>query len=306
MAQRGIPPVNKCAITPSSTVGLDYEVFLTEIRTPIRTCLDAVGRDSILYIVFTYNSPYKIWDSPTSISGVSATSLDQHIADVWTQTGTSNPYYAHSQSKANIYEPFISFDSYRARAGAGSSAIYSVWRLDARDNDLAKGLVDKAISTETNGLFGKGCFDERLIVSHAVSDSHYGAGEWDIYRAAGFARANGFIVLEDSNLEEFGTSPAPLRCDDAALYAGWYSLNNYNDAFTWNPGAIGFHLDSGSAADPRGGTNWSANAIQRGITVTAGLLTNPSYKAHHTLTEYFMTSLKVPTSGTRCCVTRRG
>ena len=31
----------------------------------------------------------------------------------------------------------------------------------------------------------------------------------------------------------------------------WYSYNNYPDAFTWNTGAIGFHLDSSSAADPR-------------------------------------------------------
>src|SRR6185312_338812 len=68
MAQRSIPAVNKCAITPSSLVGLDYAQFQTEIRTPIRTCLDAVGRDSILYIVFTYNTPYKIGDSPNSIS----------------------------------------------------------------------------------------------------------------------------------------------------------------------------------------------------------------------------------------------
>jgi len=75
--------------------------------------------------------------------------------------------------------------------------------------------------------------------------------------------------------EEFGTPPAPLRCDHAALYAGWYTLNHYNDAFTWNPGAIGIHLDSASATNPRAGTNWAANALARGITITAGAVTEP-------------------------------
>jgi uncharacterized protein (TIGR03790 family) len=96
-----------------------------------------------------------------------------------------------------------------------------------------------------------------------------------LHRAAQFARNAGFVVTEDSHEAEFGTPPAPARCDDALLYAGWYSLNNYNDAFSWRPGAVGIHLDSASAANPRGGRNWSANAIVKGITVTAGAVEEP-------------------------------
>src|SRR5262249_20083307 len=59
---------------------------------------------------------------------------------------------------------------------------------------------------------------------------------------------------------------------------GWYSLNHYNDAFTWNPGAIGLHLDSASAANPRGGTNWVANAVMKGITITSGAAAEPYLK----------------------------
>jgi hypothetical protein len=81
--------------------------------------------------------------------------------------------------------------------------------------------------------------------------------------------------MEDGLGTEFGTAPSALRCDGAAIYAGWYSLNHYNDAFTWKPGAIGFHLDSASAANPRGGTNWSANALLRGITITSGAVSEP-------------------------------
>ncbi len=135
--------------------------------------------------------------------------------------------------------------------------------------------MDKALYSETKGLDGIGCFDRNRGDLAGVADFSYGAGDWDIDRAAEFTRQAGFTVVEDDHEQEFGTAPAPLRCDHAALYAGWYDLDHYNDAFSWNPGAIGIHLDSASARSPRGGHNWSANAIAHGITVTAGATTEP-------------------------------
>lgn len=62
-----------------------------------------------------------------------------------------------------------------------------------------------------------------------------------------------------------------------AFYSGWYSLNHYNGAsvFNWAPGAIGFHLDSNSALDPRLGVSWSTLALANGITVTSGSIDEP-------------------------------
>ncbi len=181
------------------------------------------------------------------------------------------PYYARAQSKANVYQPFVSFADYRAQNP--TPLIYSVWRLDAATAKLAKGLVDKAIEAEKSGLKGEVCIDRRWPLN-TIEDNGYGAGDWDLHRAADFAREAGFKVIEDDNGAEFGTPPAP-NCPNAALYAGWYSLNHYNNAFTWNTGAIGIHLDSLSAWGPRSGPNWSANAILHGITVTTGAVEEP-------------------------------
>nr|MBA2502034.1 TIGR03790 family protein [Pyrinomonadaceae bacterium] len=441
IARRNIPAANKCGVAVSSTVEISWAEYNSAIKAPLTNCLNSVGRDKILYIVFTYNTPFKVLDPPPAISinyptysvinedrtgrywgggggwsdatpnaypdwievafaraetineiniftlqddynnpveptpdmtfssygitdfdvqywngaawatlpggqitgnnrvwrtitfpavttthiravvnnsldgysriteveayraagaprvnvaswnngaGTRASSVrqtqdeagstvDQLIADIWDHTATDfavNPYYVDQESKANRYQPFVSLADYRNRAGA--STVYSVWRLDAPSAVLAKGMVDKSIFAETNGLAGRGCFDRnRGSLSYNATDTGYMAGDWDIYRAAEFAREKGFPVTEDFNDAEFGTPPAPLRCDNAALYAGWYRLNNYNDAFSWNDGAIGFHLDSGSALNPRGDQNWSANAIQRGITVTAGSVAEP-------------------------------
>jgi hypothetical protein len=72
-----------------------------------------------------------------------------------------------------------------------------------------------------------------------------------------------------------GSAPAPVRCDDAALYAGWYSVDHYYDCVLMAPGAIGIHLESYSALNPREGTNWMANALLKRITVTSGAVAEP-------------------------------
>lgn len=276
-ARRHIPSANKCAISASDSVGVKWDDLDATIKKPIRKCLNAVGPDKVLYIVFTYQTPYRLSLPLTR----GAFALDQYVADIWDlyspaePSGTPrfpHPYFAEAQTQGNVYQPFRSLADYRAQAGA--LKIYSVWRLDGANADLARGLVDKALAAEASGLSGQACFDRRQGEISQVFDSEYGAGEWDLHAAAEFARRAGFAVTEDQRDAEFGT-PSTERCPNAALYSGWYALNHYNDAFTWNTGAIGFHLDSLGALDPRGGTNWSANAIVKGITVTSGAASEP-------------------------------
>ena len=274
---RGIPQQNLCAIAPIDPVILGWKEYLVQVKAPIQKCLTAVGRDKILYIVFSYNTPFTIV-GPDQRAVAPETALDQHVGDIWEQVAPefaqpipNQPYFAAARSKANLYRPFVSLADYRA--GPGAKTIYSVWRLDGPDAKLAKGLVDKAIEAERTGLKGEVCIDRRWPLN-SVEDKGYGAGDWDLHRAADFARKAGFKVIEDANDQEFGTPPAPM-CPNAALYAGWYSLNNYNNAFTWNTGAIGIHLDSLSAWNPRTGTNWVTNAVKRGITVTTGAVREP-------------------------------
>jgi uncharacterized protein (TIGR03790 family) len=275
LAKRGIPKSHTCEIEPSSTDQIKQGEYDSAVKAPIRKCLERIGKDKILYIVFSYQTPWLLE------MGAQTNALDQFIADIWDEylperaadETEVQPYFGRAQTEGELYEPFVPLADYRLKPNARN--IYSVWRLDAPTAALAKGLVDKALFAETNGLSGIGCFDRRTDPVTAVPDFGYGAGDWEIHAAADFARRAGFTVIEDGHGEEFGTAPAPLRCDHAALYAGWYSLNHYNDAFTWNPGAIGIHLDSASATNPRGGDNWATHALARGITVTAGATTEP-------------------------------
>lgn len=279
---RRIPASNKCALdavqfkagSEAPAVYVAWDEYEDIMARPIRKCLEHAGKDKILYIVLTFGTPFRFRGNPTG----SGDAIDSYLADVWQEARSlePNPYYAALSAKREVYPAFESLAEYRSRPGART--VYSVWRLDAPSPTHAMRLVDKAMTAEKTGLKGIACFDRRRggpDDMEGVPDSGYGAADWELFRAAQFAREAGFRVLEDIHEAEFGTAPAPLRCDDAALYSGWYSLNHYNDAFSWKYGAIGFHLDSASAADPRSGTNWSANALNKGITVTSGAVGEP-------------------------------
>lgn len=294
ITRRGVSAANLLEVRPSNEYEIPYTEFESAIKNPIRSKLNALGRSRILYVVFSYRTPYKVNNAPITIPYSCGdcgrgTSLDQRVADIWDQTHWSsnpNPYYASAQTKANQYQPFVTLEQFRNQ---NSSLVYSVWRLDAPTADLAKGLVDKAISAETNGLQGVGYFDRnRGALSYASTpDDGYIEVDWNFYRAAEFARKAGFSVAEDINEAVFGTSPARLRADNAAMYAGWYNLSRYNDAFSWNAGAIGFDVNSDAAASFRDGTRWCGGALQSGITVTGGAISEPYTTWHYRFDGFF-------------------
>src|SRR5258708_7473064 len=276
--QRAIPFTNLCPVTLQDPTlayvgSADYS---NAIRAPIRECVSRGGREKILYIVLAYMRPYLMM-----ATNGKQYALDSYLADIWDQYSTADfdnapdaphPYYAEVQNQGNVYASFVPLSIFRTRQGV--PLIYSVWRLDGATPEIARGLIDRAIAASRQALSGNGYID-RLAPMPDTVDAGLGQGDWELERAAEFLARAGYTTIEDENPEEFGTSPAPLICPNAIFYAGWYSFDNYNDVFSWNPGAIGFHLDSASARDPRGGANWAANALRRGITVTAGAVFEP-------------------------------
>lgn len=283
-ARRGIPADNLVRIEPPNDSEISYNQYISQVKNPITDKLstfDGSGmlyKNKILYIVFSYRTPYRITPGTGATVTISnglvpgddgrGTSIDQYVADIWDRTSwntssrtqNGNTYYAPSQSKNNQYTPYLSLADHRP--SQGDKPTYSVWRLDAPSAEIAKGLVDKALAAETNGLNGIGYFDKDRGGLYPEPDETGATlrGDWDIYRAAEFARRAGFSVVEDEHEQDFGTAPAPLRADNAALYAGTYNLGQYNDAFTWNTGAIGFDFNSDAAASFRIGARWCGGA----------------------------------------------
>lgn len=63
--------------------------------------------------------------------------------------------------------------------------------------------------------------------------------------------------------------PTGFPLTDVVFYYGYYGLAQYHDVYQFRVGAVGSHMDSGSVV-------WARAAIRRGITATAGAVTEPS------------------------------
>lgn len=144
-------------------------------------------------------------------------------------------------------------------------------RLDAPTAELAKGLVDKALHAERMGWEGTIYFDARGLQPNGATNT-YGLYDHSLREAAALAKANTAyrVILDEAE-------PTLAAVPNVALYIGWYKLRAYENVFSFNPGAIGYHMASAEAVTvhDRGERGWCKNALEHGITATLGSVGEP-------------------------------
>jgi uncharacterized protein (TIGR03790 family) len=275
-----------CGIQFSSNFSITETEWRNTSLPALQACLNAAGRQQILYIVFAYFTPFRM----DSVNGRGTHAVDSYAADPWGAYSAayyasvpSGPhgYYADAQSQGNVYAPALTLAEYRNLPR--SQTIYSVWRLDGPTQAAAQAMASKAVSVQAAGgldaTAGGIAYLDRAYQPGSIedrpSDFGLGAGDWDLISSANMLRAAGWTVHEDVELTEIGVAPSILLAPNASLYCGWYSLGHYYDVYTWRDGAVGWHMDSSSGPDARGGPSWVPNAIRRGITVTSGAVNEP-------------------------------
>ncbi len=147
-----------------------------------------------------------------------------------------------------------------------------VTRLDGPSPEIARGLVDKAIEAETDGLWGRVYCDIR-----STTDSNLKQGDDWIRGAAEICRHLGFETILDTGGDTF---PPGFPMSQIAFYAGWYR-EHVSGPFAlpqveFMPGAFAYHLHSYSAvslhATDRG---WVGPFLAKGVTCTMGCVDEP-------------------------------
>ena len=147
-----------------------------------------------------------------------------------------------------------------------------VARLDGPSAALARGLVDRALQAETDGLWGRAYFDLRN-----TSEPGLKIGDDWIRGASEICRRLGFETIVDENP---GTFPPSFPMSQIALYVGWYS-QDADGPFTqpnveFMPGAFAYHLFSFSALTLRSTTRgWAGPFVAKGATATMGCVDEP-------------------------------
>jgi len=155
-----------------------------------------------------------------------------------------------------------------------TNGILLVTRLDGPSADIARGLVDKAMQAERDGLWGRAYFDARGLEK---SDTNYYLGDAWILGAAEISRRLGFETIIDDKPELF---PASFPMSQIAIYCGWYTGDVFGPLaqpkVEFMPGAFAYHLYSFSAATLRSATqNWCGPLLAKGATITMGCVYEP-------------------------------
>jgi uncharacterized protein (TIGR03790 family) len=153
-----------------------------------------------------------------------------------------------------------------------TNGLLLVTRLDGPTPEIARGLVDKALQAESEGLWGRAYFDLR-------NPSEPGMKQGDDWiRGAGeIVRHLGFETVVDEGWDVF---PAGFPMSHIAFYAGWYR-ENVAGPFTlpkveFMPGAFAYHLHSFSAASLRAtDRHWAGPLLAKGATCTMGCVDEP-------------------------------
>ena len=193
-------------------------------------------------------------------------SVDSELSLLW----WDRPLYGAAWRRANpLHHAFK-----KSGAAHRDIPVLMVSRLDASTADLASGLVDRAMEAERQGLNGTVYLDARGLPVKDPSDT-YGRYDQSLRDLHQFVTQHTTYRTQLDNTE--ARFQRPGAAPDVAFYSGWYRLRQYEDAFTFRTGAIGYHMASAEAVSlhSSGESGWCKNALDHGITATLGSVGEP-------------------------------
>ncbi|HEX5400025.1 MAG TPA: TIGR03790 family protein, partial [Verrucomicrobiae bacterium] len=242
-----------------------------------RRVIRGVVKSKIRYAVLCYGVPLKIApdaDWPAVVNSNQPAQFQQNEAAVDSELAWLPLIEMKPSPSINGPMPNWTYGVTNAAALDPTNGILLVSRLDGPSADIARGLVDKALQAERDGLWGRAYFDARGLTTNQPD---YLLGDKWILGAAQVARALGFETVVDDKPEVF---PADFPMSQIAIYAGWYSGNACGPfqlpKVEFMPGAFAYHLHSFSAATLRSASqDWCGPLLAKGATCTMGCVYEP-------------------------------
>lgn len=247
----------------------------------LSSSLDNSGRvvrkvieSKIRYLVLCYGVPLKIEPDPALLEPIPENlrpELRRNEAAVDSELAVLPLLEVPYLLTANIRN--LLYGATNAASLHPTNGVLMVARLDGPSGAIARGLVDRAIQAETDGLWGRAYFDCR----HITETNSYKLGDDMIRNASEMARRAGFETVVDEQPETF---PPGFPMSQIGLYVGWYE-GNVSGPFTrpkveFMPGAIAYHLHSFSGASVRDPAQfWVGPFLAKGATAVMGSVYEP-------------------------------
>jgi len=162
-----------------------------------------------------------------------------------------------------------------------------VSRLDGPSDQIAAGLIDKALEAEKKGLSGRAYIDTRgLGTAQQPAPNSLEFFDQSLHLLADMLKKRTSMLVVVENTDSLFQ---PGSCPQTAIYCGWYSVKKYIDAFDFVSGAVGFHIASFEAMDLRNAasSNWCPAMLSHGITATLGPVDEPYLHSFPRPNEFF-------------------
>lgn len=265
---------NKELADPLWKVLLDRKLItLKPDADDARLTTPTVAASKIRYAVLCYGVPLKI----SSSSEIHEENLEKMPAELRRNEAAVDNELALLPMRGRqvrlagpINSPF--YGTTNAAQLDPTNGLLMVTRLDGPSEQIAKGLVDKALEAEKVGLWGRSYIDLR-----SIKDPQYKTGDDWIRKAGEVTSRLGWETVTNDAPETFGRD---FPMSQIAFYFGWYD-GNVSGPFTWGktefmPGAFAYHLHSYSANTVRSDSaNWVGPFLARGVTATMGCVYEP-------------------------------
>lgn len=203
----------------------------------------------------------------------SVAALDSELALLWWG------YYSRERWQLNALH-------YRATPQEAPPTLM-VTRLDGPQEGTARDIIVASLKAEKEGLKGRVALDSRGIsATEKGKDSAFGPFDQSIRDLAEIVRSRTKLPL---TTDDAGNVFPAGSVKDVAIYCGWYSVRKYVPAFTFNPGAVGYHVASFEMLSLRGEKEkgWVAGLLNDGIAATVGPVAEPYLQSFPKPDEFF-------------------
>jgi uncharacterized protein (TIGR03790 family) len=250
-------------IGPQTVAGVSNQPAHTEMR---------VVQSKIRYAVLCYGVPLRI-EPDSSVKDEGTANLRAEMQRNEAAVDSELAFLPVIEQKPPLAGPLLNplYTTTNAFRLNPTNGVLMVARLDGPSAAIARGLVDKAIEAETNGLWGRAYFDLRNTTDPSMKKGD----DW-IRGASEICRHLGFETIVD---EREATFPPSFPMSQIAVYIGWYA-EMANGPFArptveFMPGAFAYHLHSFSAVSIRNMTRWVGPLLAKGATATMGCVYEP-------------------------------
>jgi len=233
-----------------------------------------VDESKVRYLVLCYGVPLKILEDTHHLDDATEPQLRPEMRRNEACVDSELALLPSLEQKLPLSGPLRNpvYGLTNAAQVSPTNGVLMVSRLDGPTPEIARGLVDKAMEAEGDGLWGRAYFDLRN-----TTDPAYKQGDDWIRGAGEICRHLGFETIVDQNPQTF---PEGFPMSQIAIYMGWYS-ERADGPFAqpqveFMPGAFAYHLHSFSAVTLRlADYGWVAPFLAKGVTCTLGCVYEP-------------------------------